>query len=380
MVSFYTTEMKRFHEAYSGLDRRALESRVDGFINTDPTKISWTHNLKLDLLRNRRLDINPSQISTSLYRPFTKMWLYYDRRLNERVYQMPKIFPISESRENIMITTTANGASQFSTYIVTCVIDLNSMSAGAQCLPLYLYDVTDEEDNVTGSQQPELGLDTPIEAARTGRRDAITDEALNHFQSVYSGEEISREDIFYYIYGLFHSEDYRQRYADNLTKELPRIPRVKSSEDFWAFSRAGRELAELHINYESVDMFPAKVDISGSPVSYRVEKMKFGGRGKQKDQTTIIYNNQITVSEIPVEAYDYVVNGKSAIDWVMEWQAVKTHKASGIVNDANDWATETMNNPKYPLELLLRVITVSVKTLKIVRSLPSLEIHKLDLA
>jgi predicted helicase len=182
----------------------------------------------------------------------------------------------------------------------------------------------------------------------------------------------------YYVYGLLHSPDYRDRYADNLSKELPRIPCVKTPADFWAFSQAGRKLAELHLNYETATPYPATVEGAGKDlpaVAYRVEKMKHGkGADKEKDLSVIHYNARITVRGIPLEAYDYIVNGKSAIAWVMERQAVKPDTDSGITNDANDWATETMNNPRYPLELLLRVITVSLETLKVVKSLPALAI------
>ena len=172
-----------------------------------------------------------------------------------------------------------------------------------------------------------------------------------------------------------HSPDYRKRYAENLSKELPRIPLVKTASDFWTFSQAGRDLAELHLNYETVPMYAgARVVGGSSDADYRVEKMKYGKRGKDKDLTTLIYNARITVTGIPLEAYDYVVNGKPALDWVVERQCVKTDKDSGIVNDANDWAVETMHNPRYPLELFLRVITVSLETMRIVRALPSLDI------
>ncbi|EGN4338454.1 damage-inducible protein, partial [Escherichia coli] len=188
---------------------------------------------------------------------------------------------------------------------------------------------------------------------------------------------ISEEDVFYFTYGILHSEEYRSRYADNLVKALPRIPCVKKASDFWLFSNAGRELAELHLNYESVE--PYKADIDTGSLSYSqlgkddfyVEKMKFAKKG-EKD--TVIYNSKIRIKNIPIEAYDYVVNGKSALEWVMERQGVSTHKDSGIVNDANDWAIETMHNPRYPLELFLRVITVSLETQKIVNSLPKLDI------
>ena len=184
-------------------------------------------------------------------------------------------------------------------------------------------------------------------------------------------------DIFYYVYGLLHSEDYRTRYADNLTKELPRIPCVKKAEDFWAFSKAGRDLAHWHLNYETVEPYKAKLDLGGKSLKqledkdFYVTKMKFP---KKDQKDTVVYNNAITIREIPLEAYDYVVNGKSALEWVMERQGVSTHKDSGIVNDANDWAIETMGDAKYPLELFLRVITVSLETMKIVRSLPKLDI------
>lgn len=175
-------------------------------------------------------------------------------------------------------------------------------------------------------------------------------------------------------YGLLHSPDYRERYADNLSKELPRIPCVKTAADFWAFSEAGRKLAELHLNYETVAPYPVTVSTGGKTVTdadYRVEKMKYGKSGKDKDLTMLHYNAKITLTGIPLEAYQYVVNGKPALDWVVERQCVKTDKDSGIVNDANDWAIETMGNPRYPLELFQRVITVSLETMRIVNSTAS---------
>jgi predicted helicase len=209
------------------------------------------------------------------------------------------------------------------------------------------------------------------------RRHAITDAGLKHFQDACGDASLTKEDLFYYIYGILHSEDYRQRYADNLTKELPRIPAVKSATDFRAFSDAGRKLAQLHVDYESVPLYPVEFRLSRpreefTAKDYRVQQMKFakGTNGEKYDKTTVIYNHNITLRNIPLAAYDYIVNGKSALEWVMERQAVTTHKESGIVNDANDWAVETMNNPAYPLELFQRMITVSLETMKIVCGLP----------
>jgi predicted helicase len=212
------------------------------------------------------------------------------------------------------------------------------------------------------------------------RREAITDAGLQHFQNAWPGETITKQDLFYYIYGLLHSEDYRSRYADNLSKELPRIPAVKSAADFWAFSKAGRELGDLHVGYETVTPYPAEIIFSKprealTLADWRVTKMKFakGANGEKHDKTTVVYNPLITLAGIPLKAYDYIVNGKSALEWVMERQAVTTHQDSGIVNDANDWAIETMGNPAYPLELFQRVITVSLETMRIVHGLPPLE-------
>lgn len=221
-----------------------------------------------------------------------------------------------------------------------------------------------------------FATETTSANAGATRREAITDEGLAHFQSAYPGEKISKKDVFYYVYGLLHSPDYRERYADNLAKELPRIPCVKTAADFWAFSKAGRDLAALHVNYEKVEPYPLKIEAKSelTDADYRVEKMRYGKNGKDKDLTTVHYNGKITISGIPLAAYDYVVNGKPALDWVIERQGVKTDKDSGIVNDANDWAIETMGNPKYPLELFARVVTVSLETMKIVNNLPALDI------
>jgi predicted helicase len=288
------------------------------------------------------------------------------------VYQMPRIFPDAAAK-NLVICVAGVGAKfSFCCLITDTLPNLGMVDIGVtQCFPLYLYaENAEEQTKYTPDMFAEL-----VTHKRT-RRDAITDDGLAHFQEAYSGEWITKEDLFYYVYGLLHSPDYRECYADNLSKELPRIPRVKTASDFWAFSKAGRKLAELHLNYETVELYPVKIEETGklSDADYRVEKMKYGKKGKDKDLTTLYYNPKITLTGIPLEAYEYIVNGKPALDWVVERQCVKTDKDSGIVNDANDWAVETMNNPRYPLELFQRVITVSLETMKIVKALPKLDI------
>ena len=277
--------------------------------------------------------------------------------------------------------------------MVDTVADLQT-DGGAQFFPLYVHDTVEgggklsPGDSSASDDGPLFtGPDGPLfagAAAQAGaaaprsqapqRRDGITDAGLAHVRAAYPGEVITKEDIFYYVYGLLHAPEYRERYADNLGKGLPRMPRVKHAVDFWAFSQAGRDLADLHTGFEQVAEYPATIDGPARPTAaqLRVEKMKLG---KGKDRSVIHYNPFITVRDIPLEAWDYVVNGKPAIGWVMDRQRVRTDKASGIVHDPNDWATETMGDPRYPLSLLLRVITVSLETVRIVASLPPLLIE-----
>ncbi len=372
LIGFYNAEVARFDAAHSGLDSKKRGEQVDEFIDTDPTRISWTRALKQDLTKGRTFEYDAACRVPSLYRPFTKQWLYFNRRFNEMVYQMPRIFPDAASK-NMVIQISGVGARSFSALMGGALPSLDTIEKG-QCFPLYLYD--------EAVQQADDGLFPDSAEAGPRRRDAITDEGFAHFASAYPGETISKDDLFYYIYGLLHSPDYRERYADNLSKELPRIPRVKTAADFWAFSRAGRALAALHVDYETVEKYPLTIEAKGklTDADYRVEKMKFAKKkdpdtGKSvNDRSTVIYNGKITLTGIPEDAWGYVVNGKAALDWVMERQCVKTDKDSGIVNDANDWAIETMGNPKYPLELFQRVVTVSLETLKIVNALPALDI------
>lgn len=341
--------------------------------NRDSSQISWTTNLENRFIKKQLLHIDAEYVRVALYRPFTKQSLYFSKDLVERMLQIPKILP-TQKLSNLIINLTGLGISKGFSSVITDVIPDVQLHANGQCFPLYLY-----EETSTENKADDLFSHAEINTSdgQYTRKDAISDEGLKHFQDAYPTETISKEDIFYYVYGLLHSEDYRTRYADNLTKELPRIPCVKKSDDFWAFSKAGRDLAHWHLNYETVEPYKAKLDLGGKSLKqledkdFYVTKMKFP---KKDQKDTVVYNNSITIREIPLEAYDYVVNGKSALEWVMERQGVSTHKDSGIVNDANDWAIETMGDAKYPLELFLRVITVSLETMKIVRSLPKLDI------
>jgi predicted helicase len=377
MIGFYNSEVKRYRDSGG-------EASVAQFINTDPTKISWDGAQKTGVSTGRLGTYQKNALTKSLYRPFSKNWLYFDRFFNNRVYQMPHIFPWGRY-ENLVIGITGVGENKGFTALVSNTLPNLHHVAGSQCFPLYLYE---KAENVSGFDHlfaKDSGDDNRSENGYT-RKDGISDDGLNHFQQAYLSETFNKEDIFYYIYGLLHSPEYRERYADNLSKELPRIPCVKAVKDFWHFSRAGRDLAELHINYETVEKYPVTLDCGKRSIEeltnehFYVKKMKRpkikNEEGKNvSDNSTIIYNEYITLRDIPLDAYDYVVNGKAAIEWVMDRQKVTTDPKSGIVNDANDWATETMGNAKYPLELLQRVITVSIETNRIVNGLPKLDIE-----
>ncbi len=365
MVTLFNAELDRFDKKHGSSSRGERETAVRQFVLNDPKRISWTDGLRSLVVRREKLVFDTSHLQVSLYRPFEKQWLYFDRKLNERVYKTHLLFPDASSPNFAIGVSASESRAGYSVLMTDVVPSLHATDmVGSQYFPLYLYDSEEPGESAQG----ELLKKKPS----SGRRDGITDEGLKHFQDFYPGETISKEDVFYYVYGVLHSPDYRERYADNLGKELPRIPRVSEAKDFWAFSKAGRQLGELHVGYEKVPEFKATLDSKSKPTAsqFRVTKMKFGA---QKDKTTIVYNEFITVRGVPLEAYDYVVNGKSAIEWVMERQSVTTDKDSGIVKDANDWAIETMHDARYPLSLLLRVITVSLETMKIVNALPRID-------
>ena len=316
--------------------------------------ISMSMAFQNDLTREREKTFSENIICTALYRPFNKINCYFHSSLNERVYKIPSIFPINKAI-NIVICVCANKNEPplMSTYIP----DLH-FNGDSQCFPLYYY----EKKSI---YQPTL-FDGDSNA-KYMRKDGITNFILERCRENY-GPKVTKEDIFYYVYGLLHSPDYRKAFAADLKKMLPRLPLVEKPVDFWVFSKAGRALAELHLKYETQPACP-KVKVEGvESGNFRVEKMRFPNKG---DKSVIEYNPWIAISNIPLDAYDYVLNGRSAIEWIMERYQIKTDKASGITNDPNDWATEH-GKPRYILDLLLSIVTVSLETLKIIKTLPQI--------
>lgn len=369
MTATYCQEADGFRRFSAGKAKKEREDSVAAFVTSDPTKISWTPNLLKSLANDLPLSLSQAAPRQALYRPFSRAWLHPQPDFIWSHYRLPNIFPATGEENRVIVIHGAGEHLPFTAIMASCPLDVHMMH-GSQSFPRYVYQQRGEDDLLSSGSS----------SANIHRTDAITDVGLKRFQAAYPSETITKDDLFYYVYGLLHSEDYRDRYADNLSKELPRIPAVKEAEDFWKFVEAGRRLGDLHCNFESAEPAPVTIQqgdlrlahIPDPERYFRVEKMKFGGKRGAVDKSTVIYNANITMTGIPLEAYDYVVNGKPALEWVMERQVVKKDKASEIVNDANRYAVETVGDPAYPLKLFQRVITVSLDTMKIVRSLPPL--------
>lgn len=372
------------HRMIDNYERIRLESiKSENFVLTkNPVEISWNSNLEQRLNKNTIIKFDNNALCKSFYRPFIPSNLYFHVDLIARRYQLASIFP-NNSAENLVICSSgvdnlvicinqnAKDAGQIA-LMTDHIADLH-FNGDTQCFPRWL--PGEQTKGAEGSLDFGESKEMPS---------GFSQDALPHFQAAYPGKPITEDDLFYYIYGILHSEDYRTGYANNLMKELPRIPRVATYEQFMAFVEAGQELARLHVHFEDVELCTGvKIEFTkiGQP-SYRVTQMKWGKiKGKTgnaaKDKTTLIYNDWITVKNIPLEAQEYVVNKKSALDWVVERACVSIDKVSDIVNDFNDYAAD-MGSERYPLDLFLKVITVSLQTMEIVKGLPKLEIHPLD--
>lgn len=323
----------------------------------DNTKGNWTRDWLNDFKKNKLYKIDSEQFRQTIYRPFTRINTYFADELNQERQQLPKIFPDNDVKVPCIVLTGLGSNKDFSALCVNGIFDLQLISNG-QGFPLYYFDKT-EVNTITLFEN---------ESKTKTRQDGISDFILEKCYKVY-GNNITKEDIFYYVYGILHSEDFVLSFSDDLKKTLPRLPLVDDVRDFWSFSKSGRKLAELHLNYEQVPSYDGVEVIGEDSGFFKVEKMRFP---KKDQKDTIIYNSKIMIQDIPLEAYEYVVNGKSAIEWVMERYQITTHKESQITNDPNDWSDE-VGNPRYILDLILSVINVSVQTVEIVKNLPKLK-------
>ncbi|WP_284304484.1 type ISP restriction/modification enzyme [Mobilicoccus caccae] len=369
MVKFYNAEVDRIGGSSSTP-------------NMDPSQFSWDRADRANLRRGRKYVLASDSLRRQTYRPFTRQAVWFDRTLNNTVYQLERLFPSSTVSNHGFWLSAPGCPAPFQTLLVEAIPDLVLGGAGnpGQFFARWRY-----EPVGMGAGEAMLSFDVAdaddanvVDGYR--RVDNVTDEALKKFRAAY-GDRVTKDDIFDYCYGLLHSQDYREMYAADLKKMLPRIPLVI---DPWPYVKAGRELAKLHLDYETVEPYPLEgLDVQPSGAVawefYRVEKMAFAKQRDPEtkklvaDKSTIKYNGRITVSGIPEDAYRYMLGSRSAVEWIMDRYQVKTDKASGIVNDPNDWSRE-VGDPRYILDLLARIVTVSVETMKIVDALPLLDI------
>ncbi len=333
-----------------------------GIQTYDSTKISWSSSLDEYFKRKIQICFDESRLSISIYRPFSKRWFYSEDHMVHRVSQNPKLFPTSNVENKLICVSGVGVKKDFSCIITDRMTDLEIVGK-SQCFPLYWY------ENKAGEREKNKLQSLFEDSDDIIRHDGISDYALNMAREKY-GSGISKDDIFYYVYGYLHSSDYRKLFSDDLKLSLPRIDFVSNLDDFFAFSNAGRELANLHLNYENITP-PDKLTISGilnadealsNSKLCRVNKMKL-----IPEERKLVYNQYITIGNIPEEAFEYVVNGRSALGWLVEQYQYSVDKDSGIVNDPNEYA-----GGEYILKLVLSVIGVSVKTMEIIKNLPSL--------
>ena len=326
----YNTEVSRYIQ-------KGKPNDIDKFVNY--TLFKWSRNLKRHLKTGDIFNFIESNIRTSLYRPFTKQWLYFSDIIVDEPGTNRRLFPnVLVETDNLSICVKGIGMDKpFHVLMVPVIPDLQFTPNG-QCFPLFIY----SEDG-------------------TNRQENITNWALIQFRTHYNDDGISKLDIFYYVYGILHHPSYREKYAANLKRELPRIPLAPA---FWDFANAGAKLAELHVNYEKVPEYKLKLmESKEEALDWRVEKMKLSA-----DKTQIKYNNFLTLAGIPPEVFEYRLGNRSALDWIIDQYQVSTDKRSGITNDPN-----RADDLQYIVQLIGQVITVSLETMKIVKSLPSLE-------
>jgi predicted helicase len=331
-IDTYNTEVMRWSH------RRERQSELNGFVESDERRISWSEGLKNSLRRGVLLKYDDKKLRTSIYRPFSVEWLYFDEHLNERRYRLPSVFPLGlERNDNLVICLSGIGSSKPFHCLATNLIPCLDVLEKTQCFPYYTY-------NPDGS----------------GRKENITDWALEQFREHYGDKKITKWDIFYYVYAVLQHPTYRERYAANLKRELPRVP---YTPDFRAFSKAGKRLMELHVDYESQPEYALeKIEKKDAKLDLRVERMKLS-----KDKTAVIYNDFLALGGVPLEVFEYRLGNRSALDWVIDQYRVKSDKRSGIVSDPN-----RADDPEYIVRLIGQVITVSLETMKITKSLPDL--------
>ena len=341
VYSFNLKELEQravlFNNIYNtSVDSLKRGNELSSLIDVTDQRIKWTRQTKRSLENLQSHDYSKEHLRLCLYRPFTKMYLYYDDFWNEEQYKINRIFPFNDVNNQVICLNGIGSSKPFHCLASNITPDLH-LTGDSQCFPFYTY----SEDGNT-------------------RQENIIDWALTQYQTQYQDNKISKKDIFNYVYGILHHPVYREKYAANLKRELPHIP---FTPDFWGFATAGKQLAELHVNYEKQPEYKLTwIEEESAKVHYRVDKMTLS-----KDKTQIVYNDFLTLAGIPPEVFLYRLGNRSALEWIIDQYRVSTDKRSGITNDPN-----RLDDPQYIVRLIGKVITVSLETVKIVKSLPTL--------
>lgn len=394
-INAYNAEVVRYQNA-----EPEQRNDLDSFVSYD--HVDWSEGLKASLKRIRHLRFDAKKLRSSLYRPFDARILYYDRTLIERVYKWPSVFPDGVTDSNLAICTSGIASGKPFQTLITRILPGRDLLEKTQCFPFYVYneDGTGRRENVTDWALSEFQQRYPtvchpedilmaegslLSSEKKAKRGKKT-EILPADRQDDKSKELTKRDIFYYVYGLLHHPGYREKFADNLKRELPRIP---FAPDFWGFSEAGRKLAELHLKYEEMEVeMPSespptswgdkggkiKKQLRGKhspswtinpdvPLSYHVTKMKL-----TKDKTQLMVNSSLTLANIPLEVFEYRLGNRSALEWVIDQYQISTDKRSGITSDPN-----REDDPEYIVRLIGQVIEVSLQTVQIVKALPNWE-------
>ena len=342
MVEFYNQERNKYHSSSNPKDPKDV-------VTYDEKKIVWTDLFLRDLKNNKPYLVDTNKIENALYRPFTKTNLMFEKDFIQRTYQLDKLFP-NKSLKNLVIGIAGFGSNKnFTTMIFDTVVDLHCLGSNTQCFPLYWYE--SEDENIV-------------------KHDGISDYILKEVNNKLKSNFI-KEDIFYYVYGILNSNEYTTVFENDLKKSLPKIPIIDNLDEFTKILNIGKKLADLHLNYEKTEIYK-NCTIIKNKENYNVIKMKFG---KNKDKSIIEYNDNIIIKDIPEKAYEYIINGKSAIEWIMERYSITNDKKSEIINNPNEWSKEN-NDDEYILNLLLKIINVSIKTVDLRKKIPNLNLNK----
>ena len=359
-IKFFNKEVERFQSA----NNLSEKIEVKKFISKDKSKISWDEITVNAIQKGKKIKFYPNAIDIKLYRPFNATYTYTDREFNNRMSLLDNSF--LNKKKNIGIFVSGIGSNAFSCLMVDRTPDIQFLFNG-QCFPLFWY-----ENRNTGEN-------TLFEADTEEKSYNINNETVEDLKKKYNTKNITCENIFYYIYAVLHHPEYKILFSNNLSKGLPRIPYVHSYESFIKLSKAGENLSGIHINYEKAQPYPVNIkknnlslkNKTNEETLYHLKKMRFVNK---TDKSSVRYNTSIIIENIPIEAYQYQIGGRSALEWIMDRQSIKVDKDSEIINDPNDFANNTMKNPSYPLNLFKKIITVSLETLKIIRSFPTLNL------